>query len=114
MKLSTALSLLGLGLGTVAFAIPGCSSDETTTGTPTAAGKVPPQPEGPATTGTDERTFALNALSLGEADRGGVKNKDAWKSYGYNLDGLITVVNDPKAADLAKVCNRAQGRRHAE
>lgn len=110
MKLSTALSLLGLGLGTIAFAIPGCSSDDTTsTGNPTAVGKVPPQPEGAATTGSDERTFALNALSLGEADRSGTKNKDAWKSYGYNLDGLITVVNDPKAADLAKVCNRAQG-----
>jgi hypothetical protein len=109
MKLSTALSLLGLGLGTVAFAIPGCSSDETSTGTPTAVGKVPPQPEGAATTGTEERTFALNSLYLGESDRSGTKNKDAWKSYGYNLDGLITVVNDPKAADLAKVCNRAQG-----
>jgi hypothetical protein len=109
MKLSTALSLMGLGLGAVAFAIPGCSSDETTTGTPAATGKVPPQPEGEATTGTEERTFALNALYLGEADRAGTKNKDAWKSYGYNLDGLVTVVNDPKAADLAKVCNRAQG-----
>jgi hypothetical protein len=109
MKLSTALSLLGLGLGTIAFAIPGCSSDETSTGTPASVGKVPPAPEGAATAGTEERTFALNALSLGEADRAGVKNKDAWKSYGYNLDGLITVVNDPKAADLAKVCNRASG-----
>lgn len=109
MKLSTALSLLGLGLGAIALAIPGCSSEDTTTGTPGAVGKVPPQPEGAATTGTDERTFALNALSLGESDRSGTKNKDAWKSYGYNLDGLITVVNDPKAADLGKVCNRAQG-----
>jgi hypothetical protein len=108
MKLSTALSLLGLGLGAIAFAVPGCSSDESSSG-PTSAGKVPPQPEGPATTSNDERTFALNALYLGEADRSGVKNKDAWKSYGYNLDGLITKVEKNDSPDLAKVCNRAQG-----
>jgi hypothetical protein len=108
MKLSTALSLLGLGLGAIAFAIPGCSSDSSTSA-PASAGKVPPQPEGPATTGTDERTFALNALYLGEADRSGVKNKDAWKSYGYNLDGLISKVETKDSPDLAKVCNRAAG-----
>lgn len=109
MKLSTALSVLGLGLGTIAFASQGCTSESSTSPGGGAVGRVPPQPEGAATTGTDERTFALNALHLGEADRSGNKNKDAWKDYGYNLDGLITVVNDPKAADLAKVCNRAQG-----
>lgn len=110
MKLSTALSLLGLGLGAVAFAIPGCSSDETTTpSTPTQAGKVPPPPEGSATTASDERTFALNALYLGEGDRSGTKNKDAWKDYGYNLDGLITKVEKSDSPDLQKVCTRAAG-----
>lgn len=112
MKLFTALSLLGVGLATVAFAIPGCSSEETSTSTPTtpaSAGKVPPAPEGDATTSTEERTFALNALYLGESDRSGVKNKDAWKSYGYNLDGLITKVDKPDSPDLKNVCTRAQG-----
>jgi hypothetical protein len=109
MKLLKALSLLGLGLGTIVFSTQGCSSDDTSTAAPASVGKVPPSPEGSATTSSDERTFALNALYLGESDRSGNKNKDAWKDYGYNLDGLITVVNDPKAADLAKVCNRAQG-----
>src|SRR5262249_52292153 len=109
MKLATALSVLGLGLGTAAFATQGCSSDSSSSSSSTSAGKVPPSPEGAATTGSDERTFALNALFLGETDRAGVKNKDAWKDYGYNLDGLITNVTDPKAPDLAKVCNRADG-----
>lgn len=111
MKLSTALSLFGLGLGAFAFtASQGCSSDDTSsTGTGGATGKVPPAAEGAPTTASDERTFALRELHLGEADRSGNKNKDAWKDFGYNLDGQITVVNDPKSADLAKVCNRAQG-----
>lgn len=112
MKLSTALSLFGLGLGGVIAlsSAQGCSSDDTSsTGTGGATGKVPPAAEGPATTSTDERTFALNNLYLGEADRSGNKNKDAWKDYGYNLDGQITVVTDAKSPDLAKVCNRAAG-----
>ena len=112
MKLSTALSLFGLGLGGIIAlsSAQGCSSDDTSsTGTGGATGKVPPPAEGPPTTSTDERTFALQNLYLGEADRAGTKNKDAWKDYGYNLDGQITVAKDPKAADLGKVCNRVAG-----
>ena len=110
MKLSTALSLFGLGLGAFVLAAPaGCSDDTTTTNGGSQTGKVPPTAEGAPTTSTEERTFALRELHLGEASRTGTKNKDAWKDYGYNLDGLITVVNDAKSPDLAKVCNRASG-----
>lgn len=112
MKLSTALSLFGLGLGGVIAlsSAQGCSSDDTSsTGTGGQTGKVPPAAEGPPTTSNDERTFAIQSLYLGESDRSGTKNKDAWKDYGYNLDGQITVAKDSKSADLAKVCNRASG-----
>lgn len=110
MKLSTALSMLGLGLGAAAFTLSqGCSDDSTSTGGGGSTGKVPPSAEGPPTTSTDERTFALRELHLGEADRKLVKNRDAWKEYGYNLDGLVTTVTNAQAPDLAKVCNRAPG-----
>jgi len=113
MKLGAALTVLGLGIGLVTFAVnQGCSSDsstDTSSGGAAQAGKTPPVEEGTPTTATDERTFALNSISLGEADRAGNKNKDAWKKYGYNLDGLITSVTDTKSPDLARVCKRAQG-----
>src|SRR5687768_6152143 len=83
MKLSTMLSLLSLGTGAVALVIAACSSDSTPGGDDAAqVGKIPPAEEGAPTAGTDERTFALNSLHLGEADRGGVKNPNAWKKYG--------------------------------
>jgi hypothetical protein len=108
MKVSTALSLVGFALGTIAFtAAPGCSSDETTTSTGgDQAGRVPPKPTGSAVSGGEERTYALHTLYLGETDRGGAKNGDAWKDYGYNLDGLVTKVTDAKSPDLEKVCKR--------
>lgn len=111
MKLSTALSLFGLGMGAFALvAAQGCGSDDTSS-TPTGGqtGKVPPAAEGSPTTSTEERTFALSDLQLGEANRAGVKNKDAWKDYGYNLDGQITKADKSDSPDLKNVCNRVQG-----
>lgn len=109
MKLGAALTAIGLGVGFAALAATtqGCSSDAEE---PTAsAGKVPPAEEGSPTTSTEERVFALDALHLGEADRSGNKNPNAWKSYGYNLDGLTTNVSDKNSPDLGKVCKRASG-----
>src|SRR4051812_43916764 len=34
--------------------------------------------------------YAVNQLFLGETDRRGVPQKDAWKSYGENLDGRVS------------------------
>jgi hypothetical protein len=112
MKLGTALTLIGLGglAGTVAVT-QGCGggSDGDNGTVAEQPGKVVPVEEGTPTSATEERTFALNSISLGEADRGGNKNKDAWKGYGYNLDGRITTVTDQKSPDLNRVCKRAQG-----
>jgi len=54
-------------------------------------------------------TFAVQTIHLGEADRQGVKNKDGWKSYGENIDGLVTSMTNTTSPDLALVCKRAAG-----
>lgn len=111
MKLGAALTLMGLCAGFVTLAgTQGCSSDsDGDGGTASQTGKTVPAEEGTPTAATEERVFALNTISLGEADRAGNKNKDAWKSYGYNLDGLITNVSGATSPDLDRVCKRAQG-----
>jgi hypothetical protein len=106
MKLASTLSMLAIGLGvTTLAATPGCGSDDngSSSGGTTTAGKSPPAPSGDPTTATDERTFALNALHLGEADRSGAVNPNAWKSYGFDLDGKTTT------RDSTDVCERQQG-----
>jgi hypothetical protein len=110
MKLRAALGLMGFGVGAIAFAAgEGCGgNEEKTTG---GVGKSPPAAEGAATASTGERVFALNAILLGEADRSGIKNKDAWKKFGYDLDGRITTATDGNSPDLANVCKRAPGAR---
>lgn len=119
MKLGAALTIVGLGLSMAALGIgnQACGSDDggstssSSSGSTSSAqtGKVWPEEEGSATSSTDEKTFAVNAIHLGEADRSGTKNKDAWKKFGYNLDNLITNVTDQTSPDLAKVCKRAEG-----
>jgi hypothetical protein len=109
MKLFKWLSLLGLGAGSVAVAIACSGGTEGGDGDSVQTGKVPPAEQGTPTTASDERTFAIDSLHLGEADRGGVKNPNAWKKYGYNLDGRITNVTDQKSPDLARVCKRSSG-----
>src|SRR5438045_437155 len=44
--------------------------------------------------------FIVNKIFLSETDRAGVKNKDAWKAYGRNIDDLVTTVTDPSSTDL--------------
>ena len=111
MKLGAALTVIGLGVGVATFAVTqGCGGDSDSGGNePGQIGKVPPPAEGAPTQATDERTFAVDSIALGEADRAGVKNANAWKSYGYNLDGRITNVTGASSPDLARVCKRTQG-----
>jgi hypothetical protein len=110
MKLRAALALIGLGLGAATVAInQGCGDSDSNGGTATQEGKVPPPPEGTPTTSTEERTFAVNSILLGETDRSGNRNPNAWKTYGYNLDGRITNVTGPTSPDLNSVCKRVEG-----
>lgn len=110
MKLRAALTLIGLGVGAATVAInQGCGDSDSNGGTATQEGKVPPPPEGSPTTSTEERTFAVNSIMLGEADRSGNRDQNAWKSYGYNLDGRITNVTGATSPDLNAVCKRVEG-----
>jgi hypothetical protein len=112
MKLRTAFLLAGLSVGTLTSALnEGCGGSKETAASATS--KTPPAASGPPTTSTDKRAFAVNAISLGEADRAGNRNKDAWKSYGFDLDGRITVVTDQNSPDLKNVCKRAANARPA-
>jgi hypothetical protein len=106
MKLYRTLSLLAIGLGAGALTVAqGCSSSDSGGGTtPASAGKTPPGvPAGAPASDTPARTFALNQLFLGETDRTGKVVKDAWKDYGYNIDGLTTTKTD------TNVCQRQGG-----
>ena len=107
MKLFKTLSLLAIAAGATALtAAQGCSSSDSGSSgtTPAAAGKVPPAaPVGAAPSDTPARTFALNQLFLGETGRNAAPLKDAWKDYGYNIDGLTTT------KDSKDVCKRVAG-----
>jgi len=96
MKLYTALSLFGLAAGALVLAAPmGCGSDSGSSsgssGTTTGPSRTPPEKPTAGPSNTPARTFAVSELFLGETDRAKSPNvKDAWKEYGYNLDGLTT------------------------
>lgn len=108
MKLGSALTLISLSALMLAVA-PGCGSEDEQNGGGTQTGTVPPGEEGDPTASSEERTFAVHSLFLGETDRAGNKSKDAWKQFGYNLDGLVTNVSGSASPDLEKVCKRATG-----
>lgn len=114
MRLSAAFGFVSLcaflGAAAAAFA---CGGSEKT-GNPapapaTSTGRigVPPGPEGAPATATEPRTYALTAFTLGEIDRTGNVDANAWKKLGYDIDGLATTTE----ADLAKTCQRAASAR---
>ena len=73
-------------------------------GPPPQQGTPPAKPPAPPTADTSTKTFAIQTLYLGESPRGGgAPSSQAWKKYGYNLDGKVT------QALSADVCTRAQG-----
>ena len=66
----------------------------------------PPAPPGamPAD-GMSNVTFAIKKLYLGDTDRGGNKSKDAWKQFGYDIDGHISTA---ASTDLCKPQGKAK------
>lgn len=112
MKLASALTFIGLGIGVASFAAIGCGETTEEDGTSSATtGKQPPAKPTSGTTpaGTEERTFALNALFLGEADRAGTPNKDAWKDYGFNIDRKATTRNSTDVCKAVRPANQEDG-----
>jgi hypothetical protein len=54
-------------------------------------------------------TLIVRKLYIGETDRAGVKNPNAWKAFGRNVDGVVTTVTSGSSPDLAYVCRRRAG-----
>ena len=50
----------------------------------------PPTAPTSGTATMSKHNYALHKLYMGDTDRMGVTNPDAWKSFGYDLDGKIT------------------------
>ncbi|AKT40832.1 hypothetical protein [Chondromyces crocatus] len=77
------------------FSLMGCGSGDTdpSPGTPNPeeeVGKVPPGPPAEKPGSGEGKVYAVDQLFLGETDRSGAKKDDAWKDYGFNLDGKIS------------------------
>jgi hypothetical protein len=107
MKLAKIGAALALSVGIAGLSVyaPACSSGGgNADGGPTGDLAKPPAPTGDNTTVTDEVTFAVDSLQLGEAPRaGGPASTNAWKEYGYDIDGLKS---DKNSTD---VCTPAAG-----
>lgn len=89
-------------------AAPGCSSDKSEETPPAGGGagiKPAARPSGEKT-GTTQ-WFALKALKLGVTTRDGKATRDAWKDYGYDLDGRITTEADSQGN--VNTCKRKAG-----
>ncbi|HVH42301.1 MAG TPA: hypothetical protein VM925_08150 [Labilithrix sp.] len=108
MKVGAALPLIGLGAAAAIFVTAQGCGDSSEAKADGSVGKQVPAEEGSPTSSTEERTFAVHTISLGEADRAGTKNTNAWKKFGFNLDKIVTNVTKQDSPDLAKVCKRAE------
>lgn len=100
---TVALGLLGLTTYQV-----GCGSGGTADGgTDGAAGSSktpPPKPADAPTPASDEFTYAMDSLMLGDTPRaGGAPSTTAWKEYGFDIDGKQTT------KDSSDVCQRKAG-----
>ncbi|HEY1960208.1 MAG TPA: hypothetical protein VGH28_31580 [Polyangiaceae bacterium] len=79
---------------------------------PTDAGPTPPPPPDGGAPTSNVLTFAIQTVSLGEADRAGTPSPSAWKNYGYDVDGLVTTSSDTNVCTLhtgAPKANQADG-----
>ena len=110
MKLFNSLSLLAVGIGAVGIIACARAAAATTAAAaraaapPRRARRPRPAPAGATpTTDTSTKTFAVNQLFLGETNRSNAPTKDAWKDYGYNIDGLTTT------KESTDVCKRQGG-----
>lgn len=128
MKLSHGFGLLAAGLGTVGLMVfagsqVGCGSSSGGSGggsssggasdlcsnLPASACNPPPGvPSGAkATTNTASHNYALHKLYLGDTDRTGVASMDAWKAFGYNLDGKVTSTSSTDVCKLVTGAGRS-------
>jgi hypothetical protein len=67
---------------------------------PATACTDPPKPPSGGTPTMAKHNYALHKLYMGDTDRAGVTNSDAWKTFGYDLDGKITTQNSTDVCTL--------------
>jgi len=120
MKLSSGLGLAAVGLCCAGVATMlgsfGCSSSGSgssggsssgggsggdTCSSPGVQCTVQPSPPSGGAGSGKQHNYAVHTLYLGDTDRTGVTNPDAWKSYGYNLDNLVTTKTSTDVCTLA-------------
>ncbi|MBX3226926.1 MAG: hypothetical protein KIT84_40760 [Labilithrix sp.] len=106
MRLTRAFALVSVALSAVAFACGGSEKNAAPAPAPSTSGRAgePPGPEGAPTTSTELRTYALTSFTLGDLDRTGNVEPEAWRKLGYDVDGLVTNAE----TDLARTCQGAQ------
>jgi len=59
-----------------------------------SVGQPPSEPDGPEADGNTPTVLAVSRLFLGDTDRDGNRSDDAWRQYGYNLDGRVSDAGD--------------------
>ncbi|APR87666.1 hypothetical protein A7982_13015 [Minicystis rosea] len=62
-------------------------------GAPSVPTDVPPPGPPQAGDGTGSSTYAISRLFIGDTERNGTPSIQAWKQFGYNLDGQISTAN---------------------
>src|SRR5208337_3872196 len=61
---------------------------------------LPPDPGGPAPTGTSTSVLAVSQLYYGDTDRNGTADPNAWQLYGLNIDGKTTTASSTNVCTL--------------
>jgi hypothetical protein len=83
----------GLGGGT-GGSTGGVTGGGTGGGTPGTAHPPAPDPNAPAASGTTPTTLAVYRMFMGDTDLLGNPDPSAWKTLGYDIDGLWSTKND--------------------
>lgn len=96
------LCVVGIGLGV------GCGDSDTGTGgggggTPSTGVVPPPRPDGASPGDGTGVIFGTSKIYIGTKTRAGEESADAWKDYGYDVDGQVT------AQDFSEHCDPAGG-----
>ena len=112
IKRSTLIATAFVATATVVgfAAAPGCSGsdDPPANNTPKYERALPPARPTAVKTGGSTKWFAINALKLGLTNKTtGAADTNAWKDYGFDMDGVFTSKEDSKTSK--GTCKRIEG-----
>jgi hypothetical protein len=62
----------------------------------------PANPGGPPSGGTGRTALAIKKLYFGDSDRNGNASPDAWRQYGYDIDGRVTTETSTDVCRLGR------------